>query len=233
MSSIKEGLARTGVSIEELRGKIVRATSWGELFSSREQEMADFMKNLIGIVKAEYEGKHSLKQYRVEQLPEGDLHVFEHTIGYLTTYQKLKSNGNVVMTFNYPDRSSNNCLIVTPDVGNVAHGFTAANTILPDREFLEQLGGEKLRSVTGTHLAVLTFHIKGKPATKEWEKAMLLSGYFPQRIGHRVYASFFLEAQVPTSTSIPPSILGHNRKRKIFGKIISFVAQLTGEHPYQ
>lgn len=203
MPNSKEDLTKTGVSIEELRSKIVRAANWRELFPSREQEMADFVENLVGAAKAEYKSNGSLRQHRVEQLPEGDLHVFERTTnGLSSTYQKLESSGNVVITFNHPDGSSNSD-IVTPDVGNVAHEFTAANTVLPDREFLEQLGDEKLQAVAGTHLMALTFYIKGKPATKGWEETMLYNGHLPQRIGHRVFPNFVLEAQSRLQQAYP------------------------------
>lgn len=195
MPNTGEDLTRKGTSIEELRGRIVRATSWRELFSSEEQEMADFIDNLVGAARAEYEGNHSLREYRIEHLPEGDLHVFERTTpGLSSTYQKLKSDGNVIITFNHPDGSSNSG-IVTPDVGNVAHNFTTANTVLPDRKLLEGFSDKELQAVTGTDLMALTFYIKGKPATKGWEETMLYNDYLPQRIGHRIFPSFVLEAQ--------------------------------------
>lgn len=194
MSNRIEDLTRRGASIEEARSRIVRASSWRELFPTEQAEMADFIKHLVGNARAEYEENHTLRAYRVEQHPEGNLHVFERTMdGHRSTYQKLRSSGAVVITFIKPEGSSSN--LVTPDVGNVAHNFTVANTVLPRSEILAKLSDEELQALTGTNSMVLTLYIKGKPAVKGWEDTMLYNDHFPQRIGHRIFPSFVLEAQ--------------------------------------
>lgn len=180
---------------KEEQGRIIRATSWAELFPSREEEMADYIENLVARVQAEYESNHSLREYRVEHLPAGDLHIFERTYaGYSTTYQKLRSSGNVVVTFVYP-KGLSQCHIITPDVGNVAHRFTTADTVLPKRRFVESVDDEEFRELTGTYLPAVLTHGRGKHATKGWEETMFDNeGHLPLRIGHRIYLSFVLEA---------------------------------------
>jgi len=195
LSNLKKGLTWKGKSVEELRRRITRAISWRELFPSRKQEKADFIDNLVGTAKAEYEGNQTLREYRVEHLSEGDLHILERTTpGSNSTFQKLRSNGNVVMIFNLPNGLSRS-YIVTPDVGNVDHNFTVANTVLPDREILKGFNDKELQAVTGTYLSTLIFYIKGKPAVKGWEEVMLYNDHLPQRIGHRIFPNFVLEAQ--------------------------------------
>lgn len=113
--------------------------------------------------------------------------------GHGSTYQKLRASGNVEIAFIRPDGSSSN--LVTPDVGNVVHNFTVANTVLPRRDLLAKLSDAGLEALAGTNSMALTPYIKGKPAVKEWEDVMLYNDQFPQRIGHRIFPSFVLEAQ--------------------------------------
>lgn len=190
-------------SMDLIKRRIIRAKSWNELFSSKEQEMADFIEHLVGSARADYESIHALRNYRVKHLPEGDLHVFEHTEGYSTTYQKLRSNGNVWMTFYHPDGTLSSDVLITPDIGNMVHDFTFANTILPDRKLLEGIDHEEFQAVTGLYLNALFFYIEGKPATKDWENSIIHFDHLPQRIGHRIFPSFVLEAQTRLQKTYP------------------------------
>lgn len=195
MFESQKDLTRTRTSLKELREKIVRAASWKDIFSSEEEEMANFKKTLIDTTIAEYEANHTLRRYRVEHPPEGDLHVFERTTtDCRTTYQKLKSGDVVIIFYNPVDPHRR---IITPDIGNIAHNFTVANTVLPAEGFLEgfKFKEKELIEICGTHITALLKYIPGKPATRGWEEVFLLEGEMPQRIGYRIYQSFILEAQ--------------------------------------
>jgi hypothetical protein len=182
-----------GQSIEPLRRQIVRASSWRQLFPSRQAEMQDFIDHIVGAVKAEYESNHSLVGYWVEKSPKGAIHFLEHTDGgRFTTFQKLAS-GDVVINFNTADGLTHTD-VVTPSVGNINHTYTIAQTILPDSSFFKRLDLDTFEDITGTSLYSVKIYRKGKPATQAWEDMMLFNSHVPQRIGHRVYPAFVLEA---------------------------------------
>jgi hypothetical protein len=175
----------SGRSAEELRKRIFRASSWEQLFPSKEEEMRDFL-GLFNASKAQLESKGPLR-YSIKYLSEGDLHVFECKMATFT-YQKLRLSGNVAITSFYKDDSSRRTVFITPEVGNINHQFIVANTVLSEEKFLEKL-------VDVSSRMILRVYISGRPATIEYEDRMLGGGYLPQRIGHKIYPNFVLELQ--------------------------------------
>lgn len=185
---MQENFDAKGMPTEEIRRKIVRASSWEQLFSSKEDKITDFMQYIIDDEKTALQSSRNLRQYRIESHPEGDAHVFEHvTPGCRSTFQELRETGDVKIEFTYPHRSS--IVFITPDVGNVAHNFTLSNTILP------KIPTKKLATLIDIDVPAFIVDLQGKPATKEWEDIMISNGCFPQRIGHRIFSSLALEAQ--------------------------------------
>ena len=108
---------------EQLRGQIVRAENWSQLFPDPDDETTAFEEYLSSI-KREYEKTGTLKKYRVEHNPLGDIHVFDKTfMDANTSVQKLVRNGNVILIFQgegHPPHVDTIC----PDVGNIDHKFT-------------------------------------------------------------------------------------------------------------
>ena len=190
---------------KKLETQITRANNWEELFNTKKQEAADFLENVIKPSQFEYEANETLKSYKIEKHLEGDLHIFKRKRtmkGYSTTFQKLNLNGNVKMVFKGPNNEINEDVII-PEAGNVNHNFTIENTILPDLELFEKIPKEELQKITKLIPSELISFIKGKPATKSWEKTMLVNGYLPQRIGHRIYPDFILKIQVELKEKYP------------------------------
>jgi len=183
----------TGKSIESLRSQIVRAISWQQLFPSKQAEMKDFVDNIVGSVKAEYESNHSLVGYWVEESSRGAIHFLEHTDGgRFVTFQKL-ANGSVIINFNTSNGLTHTD-IVTSSIGNINHRYTIADTIFPNDSFLKRLNPSIFEEVAGESLLTINIYKKGKPATQAWEDTILFNDHVPQRIGHRVYPAFVLEA---------------------------------------
>lgn len=187
----------------ELRKQIIRAESWDQLFESPEQERGDYIDHLVEQAIAEYKGNNSFKEHRIEPNPEGDIHILERTTESRSdTYQKLNESRDVIITFNYPNKEPSR-IVVTCNVGNISHSFTRINTVIPSYEVLKQIGDEEMRRITGTHILALLTYSKGKPATEGWEEIMLYNGHLPQRIGHRIFPNFVLEAQAKLMEACP------------------------------
>lgn len=200
---LQKQLAQTEAKMAELRKQIVRAESWNQLFKSPEEERVDYEEHLVGGALAEYKGNGSLKEHRVEPNTEGDIHVLERTDkGSYSTYQKLNGSRDVIITFNHADKEPHR-VIVACGVGNISHPFTRANTVVPSSEVLRQIGDEEIQRITGTHIMALGSNSKGKPATEGWEETMLYYGHLPQRIGHRIFPTFVLEAQAKLMVAYP------------------------------
>lgn len=192
---------------EELRGKIVRAKSWNQLFTTPEEAEADFMEHLVGAARSEYEKNGTLREYRIESHPDGEIHVFVRTYeGRYSTYQRLAS-GDVVLTFHYPDKAPSVNLI-SPSIGNIDHPFNLSNISGPNPSVLTNLvrDQEKLamiKDVIGTIPFGFGSILRGKPAIQRWEDAMLNNGNLPQRIGCRIFHQSILEFQTRFAAVYP------------------------------
>lgn len=100
-----EERAQAFIRAGELRGRIVRADSWDQLFTSPEGALADFQKYLVNAWRFYYikeKADDPSVQYTVEPHPNGEIHKIRQN-GLDTTYQRLP-NGDVAQTFFYPDR---------------------------------------------------------------------------------------------------------------------------------
>lgn len=178
-----------------LTEQIVRASSWNQLFTSHEEEQQDFLEHIVGTQLREYEGNNTLSGYIIKKNHQGDIHFFKRTTkGDNTVVQKRVSDGNVVMMFNSLSHDPH-ISVITPTVGNIDHPYTFANLVMPSYERLNELSDKKIEKVTGTNKIALRTYISGKPATDGWEKTMVSNGHFPQRIGHRIFPDFILQAQ--------------------------------------
>ena len=194
---------------QELKGKIVRAESWGQLFASPEEAQADFLARVVEDFREEYADNSSLRIYTVAPDPDGDVHRFDRTSavgGGFTTVQRF-TDGDVVIAFNRPGNLPSVSKIV-PGAGNIAHDFTVADTLQPHHPTVFKLIGDKQEyaaavQVIGADLTHLSQYLRGKPAVMGWEETMLDNGHFPQRIGHRIYPSFVLEAQRKIREHLP------------------------------
>lgn len=187
---------------DELRGRIVRAEHWSQIFATPEEAEADFIENLIDAWRFYY-GKNKLPlRYEIEPHPDGSIHrviMNEGNEGYETTYQRL-AGGDVILISYYPDKPFT-IHYITPSIGNIAHPFTIADTVIPNRRAMDVLiededRAESTSEAIGTDLEILPVYLKGKPATTSWEESMLRSGDLPQRIGYRLFPHFALEAHV-------------------------------------
>jgi hypothetical protein len=190
----------------DLEKLIVRANSWDELFSSKAQEQQDFEENLLGDDISQYRANKSLQSYQRVPSSEGDIHIITlKEKGYSSRWQKLVKNGNVIITYNYPKKISKepSLSIITPNIGNINHPYTQANTVVPSLEILREIGNEEIEKITGIDIAVLSGFIKGKPAYQNWETILLNAGHLPQRIGHQIYSNFVLEAQSKLMATYP------------------------------
>lgn len=195
-------------AIESMHNKIVRAQTWSQHFATVEEAEGDFLKNIVGTTRQEFEGNHTLQEYRIKPHPEGNIHIFVHNDGYSSRYQRLPS-GDVSLEFCPPGEPTHRDLIVAT-VGNINHPFTISTTVGPDvqvvLDLLKQLGTpryEEVRTTIGTDPHNLIVYIKGKPAMAAWEDLMLTNGYLPQRIGHRIFPHFILEAQTRFASAYP------------------------------
>ncbi|GEM_PF-4215518 len=179
----------------ELRGQIVRASSWGQIFATAEEAELSF-RNLVDEDRFYYRKNDPRVEYTVEPHPDGDIHRVVRNKGYDTTYQRLL-NGDIVFTFYYPDPDKPpRVQLITPNIGNIAHPFTDADVAVPDDKvvdsLLEELEDLSLQSETID--SFLFSHLKGKPATQSWENTMLHNGYMPQRIGYKLFPGYAIEA---------------------------------------
>lgn len=184
---------------DELRGRIVRAEHWGQIFATPEEAEADFIDNIVNVDRFYYGKNKRALRYEKEPHLDGFIHRVIIDEGYETTYQRLAS-GEVILISYYPDKPIT-IHYITPGIGNIAHPFTIADTVIPNRRamgvFIED--EDRVRDISetiGTDLEILPFFLKGKPATTGWEESMLRSGYLPQRIGYRLFPHFALEAHV-------------------------------------
>lgn len=194
---------------KELRSKIVRAQTWKQLFSTPEEAETDFLVNIVGKSRKEFEDNHTLQKYRVDLCPQGNIHVFVRTnnIGS-SSYQRLQ-DGDVIIESHDPEESIHRD-IITATVGNINHPFTIVNTVRPDLQvildLIQQIGTptyEKMKATIGTDPISFVTYLNGKPATRGWEDLLLSNGNMPQRIGHRIFPHFVLEAQVKFATTYP------------------------------
>lgn len=181
---------RVEVRAAELRGKIVRAERWEQLFTSPEEAQGDFQRNLVDNWRFYYRKDDCLAQYSVEPYPEGDIHRVIMDKGHDTTYQRLL-NGDVIFTIYSPDKPPSVNLI-TPGIGNINHSFTNTDVVLPEGDVIEPILKELDSRQDSFHFGFLFTHLKGKPATQDWEDTMLHNGYLPQRIGHRLFPGYAL-----------------------------------------
>lgn len=62
---------------------------------------------------------------------------------------------------------------------------------------------DELFEICGAYPSNLLFYLKGKPATEAWEETFLNNGHLPQRVGHRIFPSFVLEAQAKLLQKFP------------------------------
>lgn len=194
---------------QELKGQIVRAESWDQLFASPEEAQADFLARVVEDFRAEYLDNRSLRIHTVAPDPAGDVHRFDRTSaggGGFTTVQRF-TNGDVDIAFHHPGSLPSVSRIV-PGTGNIAHDFTVADTAQPHHPAVLKLMRDKEAyaaavQVIGTDLTFLSQYLRGKPAVMDWEETMLDNGHFPQRIGHRIYPSFVLEAQRKIRENLP------------------------------
>lgn len=190
---------------ESLQGSIVRASSWEQLFPSREAEMQDFLDNFVGKIREEYEGNNTFKEYHVEHDPKGDIHILERTIpGERSSFQKLE-NGDVICTFTsmVDGMEENHDSVITADIGNIGHSYTSEHTKWPDIQILNTFSEEEMERIVGTQLTWVTKNIPGKMANSGSEFIMLHGGSMPQRIGHRIFLDFVLPAQVRFRNAYP------------------------------
>lgn len=180
----------------ELRGKITRAERWDQLFSPSEEAQADFQRNLVDAWRFYYGKDDPLVQYSVEPNPDGDIHKIirsDSHSGY-STYQRLL-NGDVAISYYTSDKLPEVNLI-TPAIGNIDHPFVESDIASIDWEVFRALG-----------LPLLSSHLKGKPATQDWEDTMLHAGYIPQRIGHKLFPDYALDALVRLREEHPQIIV--------------------------
>lgn len=204
-------MARRAYEGEKLRGQIIRAERWDQLFATPEEAEADFLSGLVGESRRYFEENRAPYQYRIEPNPDGDVHVVERYPGDDTRFQRL-ANGDVIMTFNDPEKGPRPNLI-TPSAGNIAHPYTFTNTIKPDLQVILDLIPNKektaeIEEAVGADPMSFSFYLDGKPATQGWEEVMLGNGYLPQRIGHRLYPDFALAAQVKFAAAYPELMPG-------------------------
>lgn len=187
---------------------VVRAQSWDEIFSSElEAELA--FQQLIS--------EHKLPDYsyRIEKINGDEVHVFTHTIGYVTTIFRM-DNGNIRLTFQKkgePETIS----IIEPQIGNISHPYTLP-IIVPQFKLLPDW------DETGVS-RIFIQRIKGKPAISGWEK--IYYDHFreqvptfdeyptamPLRVGYKIYDRETLSAYVYLRKYFPKAFR-HDTKRK-------------------
>lgn len=184
---------KRGNPIEDLDSQIVRAECWGVLFNSREDEEKDFIRNVVGLIEKEYQRNGALRSHTVELNPAGDIHILKITGEDNFTFIQKQPSGNVRISY-FRGKESNHALIV-PGAGNVDHLFNMSNTVFPTYQQLTQIPDKDFVAISGTYLSTLIAFWTGKPATTDWEYNMVYQDQLPQRIGHRIFPDFVLQAQ--------------------------------------
>lgn len=208
MQQILAELAQRQAVGKELRGKIVRASSWSQLFATPAEAEADYLREIVEESRKAQESINMLQEYRVDADPNGDIHSVTRKDGHNTRMQRLP-NGDVVLEFSNPNDPTHRNLI-TAAVGNIDHPFSVANTVGPDVKTVINLNQgigtpeyEEMRARIGIDPMTFIPYLRGKPAITAWEDIMLENGHLPQRIGHRIFPHFVLEAQAKFAAAYP------------------------------
>lgn len=183
---------------QELRGKVVRAGSWTDIFPSTEEAEAQFQVYMEQTVNW-YRVRKTLTEYRIDSHPDGPIHAIVLVYsGHYSTTQRL-GNGDVAIVTYYPD-SAPSTQTITCSIGNIIHPFSEANLIAPTQEAIRDLINDRKRysqvvSEIGMNPAGLHQSLEGKPATEFWEDAIFDKGEMPERLGYRIFIHSILEAQ--------------------------------------
>lgn len=175
----RAGVIQTEVTPQELRGRIVRAQSWNQLFPTDEAAQVDFKTSLVDDYRFYYIKDDPTVVYIVESNPDGDIHRVIRNKGYDKTFQRLTGGDIRIVSYN-PHRPESVDLI-TPNIGNIDHPYTQGDIVTLNEEMLSDSD------------ALISSWLKGKPATQGWEDTMLHNGHLPQRIGHRLFPHTALE----------------------------------------
>lgn len=190
----------------ELRGQIVRAQSWGQLFRSPEEAEVDFQTNLVDAWRF-YHGKDNPKvKYTVQPHPNGSIHIVSYGEEQPTTYQRFL-NGDVALT-NYSSDTSPHVSLITPNIGNIAHPYTTKDIAIDEDalttliDYLDEQDNQ-VDSDVAERLVFISGYMRGKSATQGWENTMLHNGYMPQRIGYRLFPDFALESLIQFKEQYP------------------------------
>ncbi len=191
--------------VPELRSRVVRAERWDQLFPSPAEAETDFIENLINADRFYYKRDDPAVEYIVEPNPRGDIHRITRNVSYTTTYQCFL-NGDVALTFYYPDKSPS-VNRITPSIGNIDHPFTTADVLIPDTEAVDALLRDPSLRENMMRLTLLFSHLRGKPATQGWEETILYTGYLPQRIGYRLFPDYTIEALAKVREEQPKFIV--------------------------
>ena len=177
-----------------------RAQSWAEVFSSSDEQETAF-NFFIERFLSEYRSNNSLEKVETVEV-DG---IKEHRIyrknapRNSSTIISLQSNGDLVLKF-IRDNSIKEKRIV-PGTGNSDHDFTLGyvlQEVVPSKKetrILEKKFGNLAQK--------FYFHIRGKPATEDWEKIMIENCYEPMRIGYSLYIREVLEMRRELTTINP------------------------------
>ncbi len=179
VEDLRAQFAQEEIIAQELRGRIVRAQSWGQLFSTPEAAQADFQTSLVDDYRFYYKENDPTVVYVVEPNPDGDIHRVIRDKGFDTTFQRL-ADGNVRFVSYFPWKPESVDLI-TPSIGNIDHPYTQGDIVTLDEDALSDSD------------SLISSWLKGKPATQGWEDTMLRMGQLPQRIGYRLFPHNALE----------------------------------------
>ncbi|MDO8503872.1 MAG: hypothetical protein Q7S60_04265 [bacterium] len=174
---------------------VIRPGGWEEIFPDRHEADKQYQA-LLADFRNEYTQNNSLASERVEQDQDTDLGVtvFEKTDGNFTAIQRLP-NGNVRLRF-VSQKGEEHVDEIVPSVGNIRHGWNYDQITA-----LEAAVRELPVQGASIEITLLSFYLRGKPASPAFEKQMLDTDYIPQRVGYKIYPDRALQrAQELTSS---------------------------------
>lgn len=169
-----------------------RFNSWDEIFPDPAEADRQYAA-LVNDLRQEYSGNEALAQERVafDPLTGAEATVFYKTMGGYDLIARL-DNGNVKYEFaSIPGREVHTQEVI-PQAGNKDHDWTFDAIVGLQAQVAAALA-ESSDSKERVVLATLLGYIAGKPATPEWEEAMLGRPMLTQRVGYKIYPDEMLE----------------------------------------
>lgn len=186
--------AERAANLARIMPLVKRATNWNEVLTSLDQNEY----SLAVLFKAMTENMPDARVTYVQSDEEKTYTISdEDDIIAVVTVQK--NTGDALITSPHTQTVQ----LIKPNVGNIEHSYTPADTEFCGAILLDVLGDQEFEEITGITKWYYGIYRNCKPASPDWERLIAQRGAVPERIGYVLYDSLYLAANQKLKAAKP------------------------------